>query len=110
MVISSMVQPLQAVQSPGQQMQDPEAWPFSQMPDVLPGTEQLDGFTNQSDLSASILEGAHRLIERMIEEPVTVRKSLWNRDFGSEEAYSRSIEANRKDRMSTRVNSSHVAM
>ena len=61
--------------------------------DVLPATKPLDW--EEADLSARLMDGAHRFVERKIAESVAKRASLWTRDFSSPEAYTRSVEANR---------------
>jgi dienelactone hydrolase len=62
-------------------------------PEVLPGTSRLDG---QGELSARLLKGAHRFVERQIAAARERRAALWSRDFSSREAYEASIEANRR--------------
>jgi dienelactone hydrolase len=66
---------------------------FAALPDVLPGTTPL---TWDGDVSAKILDGAHLFIEEKINESVGSRLKYWNRDFTSAEAYTTSIEPNRK--------------
>lgn len=66
---------------------------FNKMPEVLPGTKLL---TQGGDLSAKMLDGAHKFIERKINESVGTRLKLWNRDFSSREAYEISVAPNRK--------------
>src|SRR5688500_2463783 len=66
---------------------------FNKMPEVLPGTKPL---SQGGDLSAKMLDGAHKFIERKIDESVASRSKLWNRDFSSREVYEQSIEPNRK--------------
>ena len=68
-------------------------FPYKNMPDMLPGTGPL---TWQGDLSVKMLDGAHKFIEEKIEESVSSRAKLWNRDFSSPSAYERSVEPNRK--------------
>ncbi|HEV3005902.1 MAG TPA: dienelactone hydrolase family protein [Pirellulales bacterium] len=59
----------------------------------LPDTAPL---TAEGDLSASMLDGAHRLIDRKIAESIDRRARHWKRDLTSREAYERSIAANRE--------------
>ena len=59
---------------------------------TLPGTEPLDW---QEDLSDKMLDGAHRFIERKIDESVARRGRHWHRDQASREAYEKSIGPNR---------------
>ncbi|HEV3025298.1 MAG TPA: dienelactone hydrolase family protein, partial [Pirellulales bacterium] len=59
----------------------------------LPDTGPL---TAEGDLSASMLDGAHRLIDRKIAESIDRRGRHWKRDLASREAYERSIAANRE--------------
>jgi len=65
---------------------------FQVKPDVLPGTKLLTG---NDDLSVKMLDGAHKFIERKIEESIVDRSKSWNRNFNSREEYERSIEPNR---------------
>ena len=66
---------------------------FSKMPQVLPGTKPL---TWEGDMSAKMMDGAHKFIEDKIDESLLNRHKLWNRDFSSREAYELSVEPNRK--------------
>lgn len=66
---------------------------FDNMPEVLPGTKPL---TWDGDLSAKMLDGAHKFIEEKINESIVNRLKLWNRDFSSQEAYELSVEPNRR--------------
>lgn len=67
--------------------------PATAQTEALPGTVVLDW---QGDLSARLLEGAHRFIERQIAESRRRRAALWRRDFSSRQAYEASIEPNRR--------------
>lgn len=67
--------------------------PYATMPMVMPGTKQL---TWEGDLSARMLDGAHKLIEAKIDASASSRTKLWSRDFSSVDAYEKSIEPNRK--------------
>jgi dienelactone hydrolase len=66
---------------------------YEKMPAVFPGTKLL---TEGGDLSAKMLDGAHKFIEEKIDESVINRSKLWNRDLTSKEAYEKSVEPNRK--------------
>ena len=68
-------------------------FPFTNMPEVLPGTKRL---TQAGDLSVKMLDGAHKFIEEKINQSIANRLKLWNRDFSSREAYEISVEPNRK--------------
>ncbi|MGK2860773.1 MAG: dienelactone hydrolase family protein, partial [Chitinophagaceae bacterium] len=68
-------------------------FPYKNMPEHLPGTKPLTG---DGDLSAKMLDGAHKFIEEKINESIVNRIKLWNRDFSSREAYEISVEPNRK--------------
>jgi dienelactone hydrolase len=59
----------------------------------LPDTQPL---TAKGDLSAQMLDGAHRLIDRKIAESIERRGRHWKRDPSSPEAYEGSIAANRE--------------
>ena len=60
---------------------------------TLPGTEPL---TWQGDLSERMMDGAHRFVERKLDESIGNRQRYWNRDFTSRQAYERSVEGNRQ--------------
>src|SRR6185295_373694 len=60
---------------------------------TLPGTELL---TWQGDLSESMMDGAHRFVERKIDESASNRQRYWNRDFTTRQAYEKSVEGNRQ--------------
>src|SRR6185436_8923698 len=55
---------------------------FQVKPDVLPGTKLL---TWNGDISVKMLDGAHKFIERKIEESIVNRSKFWNRNFDSKE-------------------------
>lgn len=61
-----------------------------------PGLEGTLALTENGDLSRKMLDGAHRFLERKIEESVKAREKLWSRDFSSRRAYEKSIAANRQ--------------
>src|ERR1043166_1633159 len=61
---------------------------------TLPQTKPLEW--EESDLSTRLMDGAHRFIERKIEEAPARRAQFWSRDFSSEAAYTKSIEPNRE--------------
>ena len=63
---------------------------------TLPGTQLL---TWEGDLSERMMDGAHRFVERKIEESIQTRQMYWNRDFTSRQAYRRSVEPNRQQFM-----------
>lgn len=75
---------------------DDGIYPYQEMPEVLPGTKPLTGELSASELSAKILNGAHKLVDEKIRASVTGRTRLWNRNFDSHEAYEQSVEPNRK--------------
>jgi len=66
---------------------------YDKMPEVLPATKPL---TTEGDLSTKMLEGAHKFIEKKIDESIASSLKLWNRDFTSKEAYEKSVEPNRR--------------
>ncbi len=66
--------------------------PDSRRVDPLPGTEPL---TWEGDLSARMMDGAHKFVERKIAESVNTRQRSWKRDLSSRAAYEKSVEANR---------------
>jgi dienelactone hydrolase len=59
---------------------------------ALPGTQPLDW---EGDLSVRMMDGAHRFVERKIDEVVAKRASYWKRDVSSRQAYEKSVEPNR---------------
>src|SRR6185436_6459468 len=61
---------------------------------TLPGTLPL---RQAGDLSAQMVEGIHTFLAREIERSATNRNKFWQRDFGSEEAYGRSVSLQRED-------------
>jgi dienelactone hydrolase len=61
--------------------------------DRLPDTQPLSW---EGDLSARMLDGAHRFIDRKIEESVQLRPRHWRRDLSAPEAYEKSVEPNRR--------------
>lgn len=72
---------------------DSSRYPYRNMPDVYPGTKQL---TLQGDLSVLMLDGAHKFIERKIQNSVQQRAALWRRDLSSRSAYEKSVDPNRQ--------------
>jgi hypothetical protein len=66
---------------------------FEKMPDVLPGTKPL---LTGGDLSAKMLEGAHKFIQEQIDKSLANRLKFWTRDLTSPLAYNTSVEPNRK--------------
>ena len=68
-------------------------FPYKSMPEIFPGTKLL---TYKRDISAQMLDGAHKFIEQKIDESINNRSKLWNRNFNSQKAYELSIEPNRK--------------
>ena len=60
---------------------------------VLPDTAALEG---ESDLAVEMVEGIHRYLDRATQQAAANRESFWDRDYGSEVAYERSVEPNRK--------------
>jgi dienelactone hydrolase len=64
----------------------------AQIPATLPGTEPL---TWQGDLAVRMMDGAHRFIERKIDESPRTRQKFWHRDLSSRGHYEASVEPNR---------------
>jgi dienelactone hydrolase len=61
--------------------------------------EPLDGtkpLTLEGDIASQLVEGVDRFLLKKIDESVEKRAPHWKRDFSSAEAYSKSIEPNRK--------------
>ena len=66
------------------------------IPEVLPGTEPLTWGLSPSEISAKMMEGAHRTIDKKIDESAAERSGFWNRDFSTQKAYEKSVEPNRE--------------
>jgi dienelactone hydrolase len=60
---------------------------------TLPGTSPLMW---GGDLSERMMDGAHRFVERKVDESVENRQRYWHRDVTSRQAYERSVEDNRR--------------
>ncbi len=60
---------------------------------TIPGTEPL---TVEGDIASQMIDGVDRFLLREIDESVAKRPKFWQRDVSSPEAYSTSIEPNRK--------------
>ena len=67
---------------------------MAQQPEYLAQTEPLTW--DESDLSTRLMDGAHRFVDRKIDEAPSHRNSFWARDFSSVEAYVKSVQPNRK--------------
>lgn len=67
------------------------AWAAS--PEPLPGTRPLAW---EGDLSEKMMDGAHRYIERKIDESIDARQQHWDRDLSSRAAYEESVAPNRE--------------
>src|SRR4030095_5435950 len=65
---------------------------FTQQGETLPNTTALEW---TGDISARMVSGLHRILDKKIEESVAGRPQYWNRDLSSREAYERSVEPNR---------------
>lgn len=72
---------------------------YDSIPGILPGTKALTLELTPGEVSVNMLNGAHRLIDKKINESVASRSALWNRNFASREAYELSVEPNRKQFM-----------
>ncbi len=59
----------------------------------LPGTQSL---TTTGDMAELLMAGAHRFIERKVDESVAGRAQHWRRDLSSRAAYEKSVEQNRQ--------------
>ena len=71
-------------------------FPYEDMEDVLPGTRELTWELTPIDLSKELLNNAHKFIDANINESITNRQKLWQRDLSSREAYEKSVEPNRR--------------
>src|ERR1051325_9988531 len=61
--------------------------------DTLPGTQSL---TLTGDLSAQMVAGIDRFLDRELEASVAKRAEFWKRDFTSPDAYEKSAAPNRE--------------
>ncbi len=61
--------------------------------EVLPGTQPL---TLQGDLSAQMVAGIDKFLDREIETSVAARAQYWKRGFTSRDAYEKSVAPNRE--------------
>jgi hypothetical protein len=66
--------------------------PAQQVP-TLPGTQAL---TWDGDLSERMMDGAHRFVERKIDQSIQARPQYWKRDLSSRSLYEQSVEPNRQ--------------
>src|ERR1051325_11405482 len=66
--------------------------PAKAAPETLAGTQPLDW---QGDLSARMMDGAHKFVERKIAESLVTRQRYWKRNLSSPAAYETSVESNR---------------
>jgi hypothetical protein len=69
------------------------ATPAANQTQILPGTKLLKA---DNDLSGKMLDGAHAFIEEKINQSLSNRSQLWKPDLSSAEAYSVSVEPNRR--------------
>ena len=75
------------------QAADTLVFPLTNRPVMLPGTRLLD---TGGDVSAKMMAGAHRFIERKIGQSLTDRSKRWHRNLLSKNAYEQSVEPHRK--------------
>lgn len=66
---------------------------MAQSIDTYPGTKPL---AVEGDIASEMIDGVDRFLLREIEQSVEQREKHWKRDFSSPEAYTASIEPNRK--------------
>lgn len=68
-------------------------------PTVLPGTEPLDWpETQHAEMADRLMNGAHRYVDRKINQAITRRERHWNRNVsGGRAAYEASVAANRAE-------------
>jgi dienelactone hydrolase len=93
LILMSVVLAIITTTSSGSGICDTAIISFSAMPEFLPGTQLL---TWDGDMSAKMMEGAHKFIEEKINRAASIRSKYWNRDFNSEGDYEKSVESNRK--------------
>ena len=70
-------------------------WSFVALaqPDRLPNTQPL---TLEGDLSAQMVEGLDRFLDREMESSIRARQPFWQRDFSSPDVYEKSVQPNRE--------------
>jgi dienelactone hydrolase len=65
----------------------------AQQASTVPDTQAL---TWEGDLSERMMDGAHRFVERKIEQSIQNRPQYWQRDLASVAIYEKSVEPNRQ--------------
>jgi len=93
LIITVFLYPFRVLSTPITQTGDTGIVSFSRMPDILPKTQPL---TWEGDMSARMMDGAHKFIEDKIRESTGKRAKYWNRNFSSRSAYETSVDPNRK--------------
>ena len=66
---------------------------LAQQVSTFPGTQAL---TWEGDLSERMMDGAHRFVERKIEQSIQNRPQYWNRNLASRSVYEQSVAPNRQ--------------
>lgn len=66
---------------------------YTDFQESLPNTQSL---TYEGDLFVKMKDGAHQFIQKKIDESVSKRPALWNRDFSSPRSYELSVDPNSK--------------
>ena len=61
--------------------------------DALPGTDHL---TMEGDLAAQMVTSMDEYVAQAIKDSIESRQRLWDRDYGSHEAYAVSVAPNRE--------------
>lgn len=62
----------------------------------MPGTQALTWGETDGDLADRLMDGAHAFVDRKIAESKRQRARLWHYDLSTDEAYERSVAANRE--------------
>lgn len=68
--------------------------PIEAAASALPGTQSLEW--PEEDLSTRLMEGAHRFIDKQIQEAHIRRSRFWKYDTSSYQAYETSVVENRQ--------------
>ena len=63
--------------------------------DEISPLKDTEPLTWTDELHVRLMDGAHRYIDRRIDQSIETRQRFWNRDLSSVEAYEASVKPNR---------------
>lgn len=66
---------------------------FAADPQPYPGTEPL---TMEGDIASTLVDGVDKFLLKKLDESIAARAKHWNYDLANSEAYTKSVEPNRK--------------